>query len=214
MSGHLHVFWDWNGTLLDDTHACVAALNSMLTKRGLATVTYDFFREYFSFPARDFYRRIGMDVPDSEWDALAFEYHEEYSRQPAELNSEAITALERVKAAGFEQSIISALRQDKLDCDVAKYGLGRYFAKVYGSDNLDGGSKLDRARELYEAVGRPRAVLIGDALHDLEVADALGIDCVLVSVGGHSFERLAAVCPTVRTLLEAVMTVDKNFASS
>lgn len=204
MNGRSYIFWDWNGTLLDDTSACVGALNVMLAKRGFETISYEYFRENFSFPARNFYRLVGMDVPDEQWDALAMEYHLEYSRQPAKLNAEAIAALEAVKSRGIGQCVISALRQDKLESDLGKYGLSQGFERIYGTDNLDGGSKLDRARELYESLGRPRAVMIGDAIHDKEVADALGVGCVLVATGGHSVRRLSSVAPTAMTLLQAV----------
>lgn len=200
----MHIVWDWNGTLLDDTRACVDTLNLMLAKRGLGTVSFEFFRENFAFPARRFYELVGMNVPDSEWDALAQEYHDTYAEQTVKLNDEAVAALERVKAVGVRQSLLSALRQDKLDADIERYGLGGYFDNVYGTDNLDGASKLDRARELFARLGDGEAVMIGDSLHDREVADALGVRSVLCSQGGHSHERLAAVGPTGRTLLEAV----------
>jgi HAD-hyrolase-like len=37
---------------------------------------------------------------------------------------------------------------------------------------------------------RPCQVLVGDTLHDLDVAQALGVDCVLVARGYHSDARL------------------------
>ena len=50
----------------------------------------------------------------------------------------------------------------------------------------------------------PRFVLIGDALHDKEVADALGIDCILCAQGSHAAWRLSAVAPTGETLVDAL----------
>ena len=47
-------------------------------------------------------------------------------------------------------------------------------------------------------------VLIGDSLHDKEVADALGARCVLCAQGSHAAWRLRAVAPTGDTLLEAL----------
>ena len=47
-------------------------------------------------------------------------------------------------------------------------------------------------------------VLIGDSLHDKEVADALGVGCVLCGQGSHAAWRLAAVAPTGETLTDAV----------
>ena len=204
-----YILWDWNGTLLDDTQAALDTLNAMLTRRGEKPIAMDFYRDHFAFPCRPFYEQIGMPVPDDEWDALAQEYHDVYSRQPARLNAETIAALERVKAAGVKQSIISALRQDLLDAVTRDFGVAPYMECIYGTDNLDGASKLDRALELMKRIApsegeMPDVVLIGDALHDKEVADALGVRCVLCAQGSHAGWRLRKVAPTGDTLLEAV----------
>ena len=131
------VLWDWNGTLLDDTAACLTALNAMLARRGVPTITLDFYRQNFSFPVRPFYERIGVKLAQEDWDALAREYHDTYHAQPFALNAEAIAALEAVRAAGARQAIISALRQDLLERATARFGVDRYMDYLYGTDNLD-----------------------------------------------------------------------------
>ena len=204
-----YVLWDWNGTLLDDTQAALDTLNIMLKRRGAKPIALEFFRDHFAFPCRPFYDMIGMHVKDDEWDALAKEYHDVYAEQPKKLNRETIAALERVKAAGARQSIISALRQDLLDEVTAQMGVAQYMECIYGVDNLDGASKLDRALELMNRIApafgeQPDVVLIGDALHDKEVADALKVRCVLCGQGSHASWRLRKVAPTGETLLEAV----------
>ena len=199
-----YILWDWNGTLLDDTQAALDTLNFMLRKRGRPEIGMDFYRDRFAFPVRPFYREIGMDVQDSEWDALAREYHDVYARQPKRLNAEARAALQRVRAAGARQSIISALRQDLLEAATRECGVAGYMECIYGVDNLDGASKLKRARELVESVGDAECVLIGDSLHDKEVADMVGVGCVLCAQGSHAAWRLAKAAPTAGTLLEAV----------
>ena len=204
-----YILWDWNGTLLDDTQAALDTLNIMLARRGVKPIALDFFRDHFAFPCRPFYDMIGMHVEDDEWDALAKEYHDLYAEQPKALNREAISALERVRQAGAKQSIISALRQDLLDEVTARMGVAPYMECIYGVDNLDGASKLDRALELMNRIApqvgeQPDVVLIGDALHDKEVADALKVRCVLCGQGSHAAWRLRAVALTGETLLEAV----------
>lgn len=211
MESNICIIWDWNGTLLDDTSACVGALNEMLAARGRAPLTLEYFRENFAFPARQFYERIGMKVEDSEWDALAWEYHERYLHQPSiRLNVEAVAALERVRSLGWRQVMLSALHQRLLEDELARHEIRRYFDHVFGSDNYDGGSKLAQAETLMRTLraeekgGCPcRYVLIGDSLHDREIAQALGVECVLVSTGGHSYARLAAVHRTATSLLAA-----------
>ena len=204
-----YILWDWNGTLLDDTDASIAALNVALRRRGLAPVTRDWYREHFAFPARPFYAQCGIDLAHEDWDALAREYHDAYAREPKDLNREARAALAAARNAGCGQSIISALRQDLLDAAVDSFGLREFFDFTYGTNNLDGASKLVRARELLaqlasRGVAPGDIVLVGDALHDKEVADALGVRCVLCAQGGHSAARLSAVAPTRETLLEAL----------
>ena len=56
------IFWDWNGTLMDDvdfTHEC---LNWMLETHGYPQ-RYDLaaYRELFGFPIEDYYRCAGFD---------------------------------------------------------------------------------------------------------------------------------------------------------
>ena len=199
-----HILWDWNGTLLDDTQAALDTLNIMLTRRGRSAIGMEFYRDHFSFPVRPFYDTIGMSVPDDEWDALAQEYHDVYAAQPKRLNAETIAALEAVKAAGARQSIISALRQDLLDAATADFGVAPYMESIYGVDNLDGASKLDRALELMTRIDGDDVVVIGDAFHDKEIADALKVKCVLCGQGSHAGWRLREVAPTGDTLLESV----------
>ena len=145
-----YVLWDWNDTLLDDSQACVAALNEMLSRRGVPCIDLDRYRREFSFPARGFYERIGMRLELEDWDALAKEYHDEYLTKPAALAQDAVAALMLVAARGEGQSIISALRQDHLDIATETVGVRGFFDEVCGTDNLDGASKTDRARELEE----------------------------------------------------------------
>ena len=202
--------WDWNGTLLDDTQASVDALNDQLARRGLPPITVDFYRDTFAFPVRPFYTRCGVDLSREDWDALAQDYHDAYHvhARNARLAGTAVEALEMAERHGFRQTIVSALRQDYLDAAVDRFGIRRFFTDVVGTDNLDGGSKLSRAQALAARLGDD-LVLIGDSLHDKEVADALGARCVLFAGGSHSPARLARVAPVAVTLTEAVQLMDR-----
>ena len=204
-----HILWDWNGTLLDDTQAALDTLNIMLARRGGTPITMEFYRDHFAFPVKPFYKSIGVCLENEDWDALAREYHDVYAEQPVRLNPETIAALERVKAAGARQSIISALRQDLLEEITARLGVAKYMDRICGVDNLDGFGKIDRAREMLSSLRTSSDrtssfMLVGDSLHDKEVADALGVRCVLCGQGSHAAWRLRAVAPTGETLLDAL----------
>ena len=196
--------WDWNGTLLDDTAASLGAFNAELVRAHLKPITLNFYREHFAFPVKPFYTLCGIDVT-RDWDGLARAYHEAYAREKKALNVEAKTALARVRALGIRQGILSVLRQDLLERDVAREGIGDFFSFVCGTTTLDGESKVARAQALRERLGaEAEVVMIGDALHDAVVAEAMGAKCVLCAQGGHSAARLRAVAPTGETLLESL----------
>ena len=74
---------------------------------------------------------------------------------------------------------------------IEKFGISACFDKILGAENTLAESKIDRAKAFFKElnINRNGAILIGDTLHDLETANALGIDCVLVSYG-HQGRRL------------------------
>ena len=201
------LIWDWNGTLLDDVPAAVNALNRMLVKRGASPISIDHYRSRFGFPVRPFYAELGVDLNHWDWDEICEDFHSYIAEEPQSIREDAVAALQLAKDYGFNQCVLSALRQDLLECSLEKNGLMRFFDLVYGVDNLDGASKLQRGQELVAALGADAddAIMIGDTLHDAEVAKALGIDCVLVSCGHQKSGRLAAAgVPVVPSLVEAV----------
>ena len=205
-----YLVWDWNGTLLDDTTAALGALNAMLARRGKRPISPGFYRERFAFPVRHFYEECGFELEREDWDAIAVEYHDSYAAEERALMRGAVAALERAKSLGAGQSLLSALRQDKLEQDVARFGADGFFEFVRGTDNLDGASKEDAARRLAQSIRAahpaqaPDLVFIGDAIHDKEVADALNARCVLFGGGSHAASRLAPLAPVGETLDEVI----------
>ena len=87
---------------------------------------------------------------------------------------------------GLDNSILSAADQETLDIQVDKYELRPYFKNIFGLKNKAGGSKKERGFDLLkklESVPKEQILYVGDTLHDLEVANALGVESVLVTHG-------------------------------
>lgn len=214
-----YILWDWNGTLLDDTSAALGTLNAMLARRNKPVLSLDFYRDHFGFPVKPFYTQCGFELESEDWDAIAREYHETYRHLPKTLNAEARAAMELIHRANGQQSIISALRQDLLENDTRQMGIQSQMEFIVGTDNLNGGSKMERAHELLQRVRRAHPqddlhlTLIGDSLHDLDVANALGIACVLCAQGSHSAWRLRRAAPTEEPLTNAVLRALNNSAT-
>ncbi len=208
-----HVIWDWNGTLLDDVDAALNALNRMLAARRRPALSREFYRAHFGFPVRPFYAQAGFDLAREDWDAICTEYHDAIAAEPAQrLRTDARAALETLRGHGVGQSILSALREDLLRRDVTAAGVAGFFDGLYGVDNLDGATKLSRGQDLVRRLNGADAArglfLVGDTLHDAEVAQRLGGRGILVTGGHQSAERLAAAgLPVVPSLTAAVQMI-------
>jgi len=61
-------------------------------------------------------------------------------------------------------------------------------------DNHRAESKIGRGMELIKKnkINTKETVLIGDTIHDLEVAIEIGVDCILIANGHQSKKRLEA----------------------
>jgi phosphoglycolate phosphatase len=196
INGVRHVVWDWNGTLLDDTAACVATINRMMAARGLGSVDAVRYREVFGFPVRGYYEALGFDFAREDWDAVANEYHRVYAEESrrAALREGMRAVLTSLHAAGVPMSVLSASEHSRLEQMLREHAVAHYFGCVRGLSDLYAHSKVEAGRALLRVMDRSpsEVVLIGDTTHDHEVADALGCRCVLMAGGHQSASRLRA----------------------
>jgi phosphoglycolate phosphatase len=79
-----------------------------------------------------------------------------------------------------------------LNDSVKSLGIEGYFEKISGIDNHFGHGKIELALRVLDDMDTPREniLLIGDTLHDHEVAGATGIECILVAHGHQTYGRL------------------------
>lgn len=191
-----HIIWDWNGTLLDDIDLCIDVMNVLLARSKLARLDRARYHALFDFPVRDYYARLGFEERLDPFERLSVDFITAYEkrRQECRLHPNVEQLLAAVAAAGLTQSVLSAYRQDTLREVVQHFGLATHFLRLTGADNIYAHGKIELGRSWVEELALPRdtILLVGDTLHDLDVANALGIDCVLVAGGHHSAERLRA----------------------
>lgn len=192
-----HVIWDWNGTLLDDVQACVDAINVLLGRRALPTVSRDQYLDIFDFPVRNYYLQVGFDLDAEDWHTLATEYHAAYaSTSPSSaLRPGARDALESFRRTGLTLSVLSACEIGILRRMMDERGILGYFDHVYGLTDLYAHSKVSLGHRMLETTGlrRQETLLVGDTTHDFDVANALGVPCLLMS-GGHQSDAKLQRC--------------------
>jgi len=201
-----HMVWDWNGTLLDDVQASVNTINQLLAVRSLPPTDVKRYRELFGFPVKNYYAALGFRLDQENWDLLARTYHDLFLADPTiRLHPAAVPTLRFCHAAGLGMSVLSASEQSILEQMLTEAGILSCFDFIHGVDNLHGHSKTETGRALIRRIPCPAAqvLFVGDTLHDHEVATVLGCNCVLISHGHQSHERLlASGCPVLGSLAE------------
>lgn len=206
------VIWDFNGTLVDDLDLVVHSVNRQLAKRDLPSLTADRYRDVFTFPVQDYYRRIGVTFDNETMADLSADFFAEYAPalEGCPLHDGVTGALNQLKARGIRQFVLSAMEQGMLRAMIKHFAIAEFFEGVYGLAHQEGDSKVSRGRELLADfnIDPSAALMIGDTDHDAEVAHALHLTSALVSRGHQSGERLEAanhlVFSSVRELTKAL----------
>lgn len=195
------IFWDWNGTLLNDVDMCVNSMNQLLRKRHLPMMDRKRYRDVFSFPVKDYYEQVGFNFKKETFEIPAREFMDLYHRflPETQLFPCATEILEYFGQHGVRQVILSAMEHQSLMKTLKDRHILKYFDSVSGIDNIYAGGKTEMARTLFGnmKINKTEAVLIGDTLHDWKVARTLGISHWLVAAGHQSKERLLEVTPRV-----------------
>lgn len=188
------VVWDFNGTLLDDLGIGIGAINALLSRRGMPEIrSYDAYHEVFCFPIEEYYRRLGFDFSREPYEVLAVEWVKEYRAREntAPLRDGALSLLSRFRAHGLRQAVLSATEETMLREQLSSLGVLPYFEAVIGRGDIYASDKVALAVANAHRFGDGRVLVIGDTVHDLEMARALSADVILLE-GGHSAKRALA----------------------
>ena len=183
------VFWDFNGTIINDMPLCIKSINKLLADRGLPKIKeQDEYRRKFHFPVKDYYAGLGFDFSVEPYEDVAREWFDLYAAEeetvpPTDGIFEALKALDD---AGAEQIILTASQSDILVRQLKRLGIDGYFSHMIAQDNIYAAGKTESALRFLG--GRKlKCALIGDTLHDYATAVSIGATPYLYS-SGHGYE--------------------------
>jgi len=192
-----HVIWDWNGTILNDVELCVEVGNNLFRRKNVPTMTVEKYRSIFTIPVKDYYVAAGFDFTKESFEEIGKEWMDEYEarKYECELHEGVLDLMNKINEFGIEQSVLSAYKQKNLIEMIKYFNIEKFQSNVVGLDNIYAASKLELGLELSRKIGNGhgKILMIGDTVHDYEVAKAMGADCVLFS-GGHQNKTKLLSC--------------------
>ncbi|MGB6164290.1 MAG: HAD hydrolase-like protein [Pseudonocardiaceae bacterium] len=208
-----HIVWDWNGTLLDDLHATVDAVNFSLHSAGFAGITVERYCLQYGRPLEVFYGRlVGRRLTSAEWRKLDRSFSQRYlnSIVPCSLADDAFDALEWWSPRS--QSLLSMSDHDNLVDVTNEYNVNKYFMRVDGRRGVSGASKFEYLARHVKLLRQECPILtpeticvIGDSVDDATAAVQIGATAILYAGGYTHRAALDRVgVPVAETLTDAV----------
>jgi phosphoglycolate phosphatase len=195
MNNYKHIIWDWNGTLFNDVELCHSIINGLLKRNGIEEISLIKYKEIFDFPVKEYYKKAGLDFNKTSFEILGKEFMDEYEKRKFESSvfNEVKDILKTVRTKGLTQSLLSAYQHNWLIEITEHFGITNYFTELNGLDNIYAASKVEIGRKLMKKLKFKKGdvVLIGDTIHDFEVANEIGADCILIASGHQSKKRLS-----------------------
>lgn len=182
------IIWDWNGTLLDDLDLSIKAVNVLLKERDLPILTLDRYKDIFGFPVINYYEKAGFDFSKEPFEIPARQYVKLYASGESDLKlfPDVIDTLSFFKDNNYRQIVLSAMKEDNLRKMISNAGITHFFDGIFGIKDNYAREKVSIGKQVVENLNLnpEKCLMIGDTLHDAEVAEQCGFDCILYS-GGH-----------------------------
>lgn len=198
------VIWDWNGTLLNDHEAAWKAECKLFEKIGKKHLDINERRNFFTMPVQEYYNKIGFDFSIMSYEEAGHQWFEHYENELKSVNLFEGTheLLQKIVDAGKKQFILSAAPESHLEAYTHENGLKKFFHGIYGLKTKAADCKRERGRDLFREhqLNPAKTLIIGDMVHDAEVAETLQCEVLLVADGHQSYE---ALLPAAKNVLQS-----------
>ena len=191
-----NIIFDFNGTILDDVQISFDALNACNTKflGAGSEITMKYYKDTFSFPVGDYYVSMGYDFNKLDFVEVADYFHDYYGNRWKECHifPDFLETVKQLKEKGINVYIITASYRPLIEAQLKYFNIEDLFTYVIAIDDKFGGSKVDVAKKYFSShpINLDETIMVGDTLHDYEVANNLGIKPILYCSGHNSKEFL------------------------
>ena len=218
--------FDFNGVLIADTKACMAADNNVLKTFGGKPVNLKEYRDTIIIPAVNFYSSHGCNREELLRNSkkLGEVFHTFYEKRAAKLRSRkyAKKVLKWLHENNVRSIILSNHTVIGIDYQLKRFGVKGYINKLIANTSLDSSMKTrNKEEKLNDYVKsnnfkKSEIIIIGDSPEEIEIGKALGIGTIAITDGYYSTSRLRKSNPNflinnLNELIEIIKKINKNF---
>jgi phosphoglycolate phosphatase len=186
--------FDWDGTLIDSAPTIVACIQSACRDLGLAVPDDERASHVIGLGLRDALAHAVPGLDPDEYGRVVERYRHHFLQRDPHMTLFEGTRdmLHGLRRAGHVLAIATGKSRAGLVRALESTRLGPLFSASRCADQCASKPAPDMLRELMDELDVPaeRTLMIGDTIHDLQMAANAGVAAVAVCHGAHPRERL------------------------
>jgi phosphoglycolate phosphatase len=195
------IVFDWNGTLLADTTACLRAMNTVLKAIGAPPITRAQYQKNYAMPLDKLYYGVGVtpEVLRKHEKIIHHLWHETYSATSVRMRRGAKTMLQTVRKTSCTSIVLSNYIEDRIKEQAERFGVRQHFDDVIafraGDATFRTSGKHGRLKDYLKIRPARAGIIIGDTEEEIEIGHNMGFVTIAITDGMCSTPRLRAKKP-------------------
>ncbi len=194
------IIFDWDGTLVDSIDWIVHCLQAAARKNDCKIPDQQAAKDTIGLSIQKAMDILFPGIEQNTQEQLIACYSQEFfSKQMTEkdLFAGVHQMLLKFKQSGYQLAVATGKSHASLTKAMQKTGLADFFHIIRCADQTASKPQPDMLEEIIStlAVKKERAVMVGDSVHDMQMAMNAGIAAIAVSCGANSSAQLQCYKP-------------------
>lgn len=194
------VVFDWDGTVMDSTHAIATAIRMASEDLGLSVPTMALASWVIGLSLESALYRAVPDLEAEQMPLFLERYRHHFMQRDPQIKlfDGVLDFMNELKAGEVVLTVATGKSRVGLDRVLRNVNLSDYFAATRCADETQSKPHPLMLYELMDELSlNPESVLmVGDTTHDMVMARSAGIDCLAVTYGAHDPKTLGSAEPT------------------
>lgn len=193
------LIFDWDGTLMDSIDPIVHSMQDAIADLGLPPRSSAQIHDIIGLGLQEAVAALYPGADAGLVGAMAARYRLHWDRRLADVHllPGVEETLDGLRAAGYLLAVATGKGRSGLEKALAQTGLGGCFAATRCADETCSKPHPQMLHELLAELGvaATAAAMVGDSVHDLEMANQAGVHGLGVTTGAHDRQRLLGFSP-------------------
>jgi phosphoglycolate phosphatase len=194
------LIFDWDGTLVDSVAYIAQSMRTAAGEENLPIPTVGAVREIVGLGLTEAVQRLFPQLGEADNKAFCARYSTVFRRdqdEPCRLFDGVRNSLEELRHAGFQLAVATGKSRNGLRRAMQELQMEGLFVASRCADETRSKPDPLMLLELLEelAVAPAHTLMVGDTLHDLDMATNAGVASIAVDYGAHSRARLLGAGP-------------------